>query len=248
MSPSIEPHQHHFSTSRISSEVREENTSSSDGGGELTITDPPPPSKCKWVFYSIAAVPIVPLTCFISWDVCTQHQEAIQFGIHRWLLLVSSRCIITIHPLLLRIPPKSLFGILQWIALSFAAGRGNRFRPRCSLLPLREAGRRGIQHGSPCGEGHVPQHSVTLQISSPPQLQPESPFSPPPPLETGSDKFDLAARGRPFPGKENKYCYNGNNIYLERWRQTAAGPFEGDPSVPPYSCLILIHESHGYAY
>lgn len=110
------------------------------------------------------------------------------------------------------------------------------------------SGRRGIQHGSPCGEGHVPQHSVTLQISSPPQLQPESPFSPPPPLETGSDKFDLAARRCPFPGKENKYCYNGNNIYLERWRQTAAGPFEGDPSVPPYSCLILIHESHGYAY
>lgn len=110
------------------------------------------------------------------------------------------------------------------------------------------SGRQEIQHGSPCGEGHVPQRSVTLQISSPPQSQPESPFSPPPPLETGCDKFDLAARGRSFPGKENKYCYNGNNIYLEHRRQTAAGPFEGDPSAPPYSCLILIHESHGYAY
>lgn len=114
---------------------------------------------------------------------------------------------------------------------------------RCFL-----SGRQEIQHGSRCGEGHVPQHSVTLHISSPPQSQPESPLSPLPPLETGSDKFDLAARGRPFPGKENKYCYNGNNIYLERRRQTAAGPFEGDPSVLPYSCLILIHESRGYAY
>lgn len=58
-------------------------------------------------------------------------------------------------------------------------------------------------------------------------------------LQTGSDKFDLAARGRPFPRKENKYCYNGNNIYLERWRQTAAGPFEGDPSVLPIAALFL---------
>lgn len=110
------------------------------------------------------------------------------------------------------------------------------------------SGRQEIQHGSRCGEGHVPQHSVTLHISSPPQSQPESPLSPLPPFETGPDKFDLAACGRPFPGKENKYCYNGNNIYLEHQRQTAAGPFEGDPSVLLYSCLILIHESRGYAY
>lgn len=117
----------------------------------------------------------------------------------------------------------------------------------CAALRLL-SGRQEIQHGSPCGEGHVPQHSVTLQKSSPPQSQPESPFSPLPPLETACDKFDLAARRRPFPGKENKYCYNGNNIYLERRRQTAAGPFEGDPSALPDSCLILIHESRGYAY
>lgn len=133
----------------------------------------------KWVFYSITTVPIVPFTCFISWDVCMRW-EAIRFGIHCWLLLVSSRCIISIHPLLLCIPPKSLFGIQQWIPLSFTAGGGNRFRPCCSLLPLREAGRQEFQHGSPCGEGHVPQRCVTLQISSPPHSQLESPFSPPP--------------------------------------------------------------------
>lgn len=200
-------------------------------------------SECKWVFYSIAVFPIVPLTCFISWDVCTRRRERIWFGTLCWLPLVSSWHINSILPLPLCIPPKSLFGIRQWIPLWFTAGRGNRFRPRRSLLP-----RQGIQHGSPCGEGHVPHCSVTLQISSPPQLQPESPLSPLLQLETGSDKFDLAAHGRPFPGKENKYCYNGNNIYLERWRQTAAGPFEGDPSALPYSCLILIHESCGYAY
>lgn len=52
------------------------------------------------------------------------------------------------------------------------------------------------QHGSPHGEGPVPQHSVTLHISSPPQPQPESPLSPLPPLQTSSNKFDLAAGGR----------------------------------------------------
>lgn len=135
-----------------------------------------------------------------------------------------------LHP-----PKKSLWD--PTMNRSFiGGGRGNRFS-RAALCFL--SGRRGIQHGSPCGEGHVPQHSVTLQISSPPQSQPESPFSPPPPLESSSDKFDLAARGRPFPGKENKYCYNGNNIYLERWRQTAAGPLKETPLCRRIAALFL---------
>lgn len=70
--------------------------------------------------------------------------------------------------------------------------------------------------------------------------------SSPPRRETGSNKFDLAARRGPFPRKENKYCYNGNNIYLQR-ATNGAGPFEKRPLLSR-SRLILIHESTAYAY
>lgn len=67
-------------------------------------------SECKWVFYSIAVFPIVPLTCFISWDVCTRRRERIWFGTLCWLPLVSSWHINSILPLPLCIPQKVSLG------------------------------------------------------------------------------------------------------------------------------------------
>lgn len=189
----------------------------------------------------------MPFTCVISWDALA---VAFRGNLFWDSPLIAARvvpthylrsCSAALHP-----PQRVSLGFDNETLLE---RQWRRWR-RAEVIVSGRAARcffsgRQPQHGSGCG---VPQHSVTLHISSPPQSQPESPLSPLPPFETGPDKFDLAACGRPFPGKENKYCYNGNNIYLEHQRQTAAGPFEGDPSVLLYSCLILIHESRGYAY
>lgn len=184
---------------------------SCDADEELKITDLSPSlSECKWVFYSIAAFPIVPFTSFISWDVCTWRREAIQFGIQRWLLRVSSRRIISIHPLLLCIPPKSLFGIRQWIPLSSAAaaaaGGGSVIDSRRAALCFLSGrrGRRGIQHGSHCGEGHVPQRSVTLQISPPPQPQPQSPFFSSAAAWNGLRQIWFSSSRPPVPGERKQ--------------------------------------------
>lgn len=110
-----------------------------------------------------------------------------------------------------------------------------------SLLPVWEAGRGGPQRQGPRPSALCHPSHIIIPTSA------WKPFSPPPPLQTCSYKFDLAARPDPIPGKENKYCYNGNNIYSEQRRQTG-GAFEGDPSVLPDSYLILIHEGRGYSY
>lgn len=70
-----------------------------------------------------------------------------------------------------------------------------------SLCASSRGGGKKIQHGSSsCGEGHVPQRSVTLQISSPPQSQPESPFSPPPPLR----QIWFSSSRSPIPGERKQ--------------------------------------------